>query len=207
MRHSAAQAAAALVLMVAPALAQEWRITPDLPDLRLALKGQEVVIARSPDALPVPSGNLPSCPPHCPQPIEAAPGVKTVGALEVIGFLQSDVAEGRGHLLDLRLPEEFAAAHLPGAINMPAVTLSAENPARRDILRALGAAETAGGLDFAAAAGLVIHGAGPLHAEAAEGVRALLAVGYPADRLWYFRGGLQEWQDFGLTVSGQTGAH
>ncbi len=207
MRHVSAQAAVVVALMAAPALAEEWRITPDLPEARLVLKGQVVVIARSPDAEPLPPGPMPSCPPHCPQPMQAAPGVNTVGALEVIGFLRAEVAEGRGHLLDLRLPEAFASAHLPGAVNMPAVTLSVENPARRDILRALGAAEAAGGLDFAGAAGLVLYGAGPLHAEAAEGLRALVAAGYPADRLWYFRGGLQEWQAFGLTVSDRAGGN
>ncbi len=42
--------------------------------------------------------------------------------------LLDDVAEGRVVLLDVRSPEDHAAAHLPGAVNVPLPFLEAEGP-------------------------------------------------------------------------------
>lgn len=184
------------MLWALPAGADGLSITPDLADLSVTIKGETLAIARA--------GADPTlqCPPDCVQPMQAAPGGQTLGALEVIGFLRAKVATDAGRVLDVRLPAEFAAAHLPGAINVPLATLAAENPYRDDILQALGASKTAAGLDFSAAPLLVIYASGPGNDLAANGVRALVEAGYPVDKVMYFRGGLQEWQQFGLTVLG-----
>lgn len=184
------------MLWALPAGADGLSITPDLADLSVTIKGEVQAIARA--------GADPAlqCPPDCVQPMQASPGGQTLGALEVIGFLRAKVATDAGRVLDVRLPAEFAAAHLPGAINVPLATLAAENPYRDDILQALGASKTAAGLDFSAAPLLVIYASGPGNDLAANGVRALVEAGYPVDKVLYFRGGLQEWQQFGLTVLG-----
>lgn len=177
--------------------AQDGSIAADLPELRVVLNGVETVISRHASD----DGDLPMCPPDCVQPIRAAEGVATLGALEVIAVLRDEVATGSGLLVDVRLPQEFTASHLPGAVNVPAVTLAPQNPALRAILSAFGAAETTDGLDFAGMRTLTIYGAGPNLAEAARAVQSLVAAGVPAEKLRYFRGGLQEWVQFGLTVS------
>ena len=184
------------MLWALPAGAEGLSITPDLTDLTVSIKGQSLAIARAGDDPAI------QCPPDCVQPMQAAPGGQTLGALEVIGFLRAKVATEHGRVLDVRLPAEFAATHLPGAINVPFATLAAENPYRDDILQALGASKTAAGLNFGAAPLLVVYATGPGNDLAARAVRALVEGGYPIDKILYFRGGLQEWQQFGLTVSG-----
>jgi rhodanese-related sulfurtransferase len=196
MLQKLARSAAFVTLWAVPAGAEGLSITPDLADLSVTIKGETLSIAR----LGV-DGEL-QCPPHCVQPMQAAPGGQTLGALEVIGFLRAKVATDQGRILDVRLPAEFATTHLPGAINVPLATLVAENPYRDDILQALGATKTAEGLDFAAAPLLLIYASGPGNDLAAIAVRTLVEGGYPIDKVLFFRGGLQEWQDFGLTVSG-----
>lgn len=199
-------AVALAVLWGGPAASQEVRITPDLPELRLTLQGEEIVISRLQDGEAVLEGEAAlvarPCPPHCIQPMRVAAGVEPLGALEVIWFLQAEVASGAGYLLDVRMPAAFAAQRLPGAVNVPGVTLAPENPALRDILIALGGREVGGGLDFAEAPVLAVYGSGPVDDSAAQAVRYLLAAGYPADKLRYFRGGLQEWLQFALTTTG-----
>ena len=32
-------------------------------------------------------------------------------------------------------------------------------------------------------------------------IKGLLALGYPANKIYYYRGGMQAWQSLGLTVS------
>lgn len=182
---------ASLLVCAGPSLAHELWLTPELPELRLAINGQEVVISREGEGL--------SCPPMCVQPIRMAPGVVSFGALEVIGFLANDLARREGLVLDVRLPDAYGRGHVPGAVNVPEPTLSGENPLQRDILLALGVREAEGALEFSRAPVLVIYGQDAMDGRAIEALRHVMSAGYPAEKLRYFRGGFQEWQLFGLT--------
>lgn len=195
MLRNSGKIAVLAVLWACPVAAEGLSLTPELPEVRLVLNGQEVVIAR------VQEGPGLECPPDCIVPIQAAQGVDTLGPIEVIRFLQSEVASMTGLLLDVRMPEGFAAGHVPGALNVPGPTLAAENPYQRDILLALGARDAGGVLEFDTAPALAIYAAGPSQDEALRAVQALVAAGYPAQKLRFFRGGMQEWLQFGLTVS------
>ena len=55
------------------------------------------------------------CPPFCIQPMSPAPGVTTVGELELIEAMKA----GDTILVDGRTPEWFAGGTIPGAINVP----------------------------------------------------------------------------------------
>ena len=112
------------MLWALPAHAEGLSITPDLTDLTVSINGQTLSIARISD------DPASQCPPDCVQPMQAVPGGQTLGALEVIGFLRAKVASDEGRVLDVRLPADFTAAHLPGAINVPLASLAAENPYR-----------------------------------------------------------------------------
>ncbi|MFD1809152.1 rhodanese-like domain-containing protein [Gemmobacter lanyuensis] len=128
---------------VSTAAADEVRLTADLPEARFSLNGQDFVIRRPTDPTSKLSGEFTktarACPPFCIQPMVPITGVTPVAELEVIRFLQDRVAGGQGALIDARLPEWFAKGSIPGAVNLPFATLSAENPFRNDILVALGA--------------------------------------------------------------------
>jgi len=41
---------------------------------------------------------------------------------------------------------------------------------------------------------------GPACGQSPRAIRGLLKVGYPADRIYYYRGGMQMWQLWGLTT-------
>lgn len=189
-----------------PAAAQEVRLSEDRAEAVVVLDGQTLTIRRNPDPGAVLTGEFArtsrACPPFCIQPQEAAPGVATLAELELIAFLQDRVAQGRGLLVDARLPEWQAKGTIPGAVGVPFATLAATNPYRDEILRALGArALPGGGFDFAEAAELALFGNGPWCDQAPRAIRHLIEAGYPAEKLSYYRDGMQGWLMLGLTVA------
>lgn len=141
------------------------------------------------------------CPEHCIEPGSAAQGVATLSELEVFGFMQTRVNAGTGLLIDARLPDEFAQGSIPGAISVPAATLVANNPYREDLLLALGATGSIGDMDFSSAFDLMVFDDGPWSPTARNAIQLLLEAGYPAQKVFYYRGGLQLWHIFGLTVT------
>ena len=202
---------AAVVHLHTAAFAQTVALTEDVTQAEIPIAGQTIVIARNQDEAAVLSGDFAktsrACPPFCVQPMQPVSGVQTVGELEVIAFLQDQVATGTGVLVDARLPEWFAKGSIPGAVNLPFATLSSENPYRNDILMALGATPLGGdAFDFTNAANLTVFCNGVWSDQAMRALRALRAAGYPPEKLQYYRGGMQDWQILGLTVAQATAA-
>jgi rhodanese-related sulfurtransferase len=197
--------AAALFASSSDVAAQEVGITETLPEMRLTLQGREHVIQRNQDQTAMISGEFAktsrACPPFCIHPMKAAPGVQTVGELEVMDFLKDKVATGSGVLMDSRLPEWAAKGTIPGAVNVPFTILDAANPYRDQIIEALGAKRLpGGGFDFSSAMELTVFCNGAWSDQAARQIAHLIAVGYPADKISYYRGGMQGWLTLGLTV-------
>ncbi|MGH1576664.1 rhodanese-like domain-containing protein [Planktotalea sp.] len=194
---------------VGTASAQDVRITQDMDKVSVNLNGATVSIERNQN-----QGNrLTSeftktsrpCPPFCIQPMSLGEGVSTYGELEVISFLQNDVATGKGLLIDTRLPDWFEKGSIPGAVNLPFSTLEENNPFRDEILRALGASDASGSWEFSSAFGLTLFCNGPWCEQTTRAVNALLGVGYPPEKLNYYRGGMQNWLLLGLTTTNSDG--
>lgn len=82
--------------------------------------------------------------------------------------LAAELKSGRVTLLDLRPPEEFAAAHLPGARNLPFTSIGAEEVAA---------------LDLPARGKVYAYCRGPYCVMAREGTRKLRELGVPVRRL------------------------
>ena len=206
MRHRLPISLVGLVgICAGAASAQDVRITEDMLTAAFSVAGRDYEIARNQDtANRIPEGlSLTSrpCPGYCIQPMQAAPGVRTLGEIEVISHLQAGVSNGRALLIDARVPELFAAGAIPGAVNVPLSVMTPDNPYRGEILKALGARDVSAGLDFSAALDLVVYGDGPWSSEASDMIRELVEVGYPAARLGFYRGGMQSWQGLGLSVA------
>lgn len=196
---------ASITLIGSAALAQDVRITTFRDDSTFTLNGRTFTVARNPDTTATVPDDYAltsrACPPNCVQPMVAADGVATIAELEVLDFLEDVVTGGGGLLIDTRATAAFGADTIPGAVNVPQVTLEAENRYRADILRALGAVDTAdGGLDFTNALSLVLFAGGPWSPDATQSVKLLVDAGYPADKLSFYRGGMQAWVQLGLTT-------
>ncbi len=187
-----------------PVRAESVRITQDIEARTIMLNGAAIVIDRIQDSENRLEGEFTRtsrpCPPFCITPMTVAPGVVTLGELEVMDFLETRVAAGEGLLLDSRLPEFFAKGTIPGAVNLPFATLDPTNPYRDEILKALGATFTGSEWDFAQARQLAVFCNGPWCNQAPLAIRHLLQAGYPAGKLSYYRGGMQVWLQLGLST-------
>lgn len=184
----------------------EVKITESLPYLDIVHEGKPVRIERIQDTAHKLSNSFTKtsrpCPPFCIHPIEIAPGVKTVGELELLDFLNKQVRANTGLLVDARMPEWFDQGTIPGAINIPFSILSSglDNPHTLRILKLLGAQEKDGQWDFSNTRELLLFCNGPWCDQSSQAINNLMKLGYPADRLLWYRDGMQSWQMLGLTV-------
>lgn len=193
-----------LCLIVMPAAAQEVKITPETAFRSIRVNGENIVIERIQDTShrldPEFSRTSRPCPPFCIHPISAGEGVMTVGEIEVIDFIEKNVAQGRGLLIDSRLPEWFRKGTIPGSVNVPFTTLEASNPYRDQIIQALGGRKVGSRWDFSNALDLLMFCNGPWCDQSPRAIRNLTDAGYPPEKIRYYRGGMQLWLLLGLTV-------
>lgn len=143
-----------------------------------------------------------ACDPACFAPMSVADGIETIDENMVLAFLVETVSKNEGLLLvDARMPDARAQGFIPGSVSLPATTLAQENRYQREVLNALGVRMLKDILNFAGARDLVVYDAGPDKNDANGLVANLLAVGYPVEKIKYYRGGMKVWSVLGLTVT------
>jgi rhodanese-related sulfurtransferase len=185
-------------------------ITADLPYIDVQHNGRSVRIQRNPD-----NGNdidpdfaLTSrpCPPFCVLPIQLAPGVETYGELEVLDALKRMSRRDETIMLidsrDGDWPQRSGL--IPGAVHLPWNKLhvqQAEPQAIAEILELqFGATRNGPFWNFEHAKTLVFYCNGPWCGQSPTNIKQLLALGYPAYKLKWYRGGMQVWKSLGLTT-------
>jgi rhodanese-related sulfurtransferase len=135
-----------------------------------------------------------ACPPFCIQPMTPAEGVTTIGELELLAFLQDPEAL----VIDGRIRPQFEAGTIPGAVSVP------YNEAA-DRLGELGCEPDFDGYECPEGVPTVaLFCNGPWCGQSPTAARRMIEAGYPPEKIFYYRGGMQVWQSLGLTVvSGQ----
>ncbi|MCA0871939.1 rhodanese-like domain-containing protein [Seohaeicola saemankumensis] len=185
---------AALVLAGAVS-AEPVQITRDMPQATVQTPDGPAVIGRIQDNDNRISGDWAltsrACPPFCVQPMTPVPGVTTIGELELIAMLQDPEAV----VVDSRVAADHATGTIPGAISIP------YNEAA-DRLDALGCEIDFDGFDCEGAIPVALFCNGPWCGQSPTAARRMVEAGYPAERIFYYRGGMQVWRMLGLTVSG-----
>lgn len=188
----------------------DYNISLRLSSIEVLHLGQLVTIRREQDAAATISAEYAltarPCPPYCIQPMQLATGVETFGELEVLGQLKR-IREGDARLIviDSRTPEWYAKGTIPGAINIPYAQDMAGRATdlpgvRKTLLEMFGMTEKNGVHDFNDARTLTIFCNGPWCGQTPNYIRTLLSLGYPAAKLKWYRGGMQDWCSLGLTV-------
>ncbi len=164
------------------------------------------------------------CPPFCIRPLKIGEGVETVAELEVIKFMETEMYRGTGILIDARTPAWHKKGTIPGSVNIPFTVFAKDSDDIElvEVLKSFGAVERDGvnpvllmveniGLmdgnlktekwDFSSAKELLVWCNGPWCGQSPRAIRGLLKAGYPAEKLNYYRGGMQMWQSLGLTTT------
>ena len=141
----------------------------------------------------------PSCPPFCIEPISIK-GVKSVGELELLSFIQSVEKKRDGLLIDVRENLKYREETIPSAINLPYEMLMDKSPYQEEVLKSLGAKKIHKGWFFKNPQKLLIFGESSFSPEASKAIKALVKLGYPTNKLLYYRGGIVSWKASGLTL-------
>lgn len=210
--RTVARASAASMLALACAAfsagSQPVNITAGVPSITVMHAGKPVVIERNqdPDNMIDPDFSMTSrpCPPYCVQPMQLAPGVETLGELELLEYLRK-AGEGGILVIDSRDRDWVARSGLiPGATHLPWTELhpgqtDPEKIAETLILR-FGATRLGSLWNFENAKTLVMYCNGPWCGQSPTNIKQLLAMGYPAHKLKWYRGGMQVWKSLGFNT-------
>lgn len=191
-----------------PAL--EVNITADLASVDVMHHGQKVTIMRNQNqdnqVNPDFARTSRKCPPFCIQPGELAPGVKTIAELEVLYFLmQMNAGDESIMVIDSRTPNWVEKGTIPGTVNIPwdKLDIGKSGPVSvHEILeKQLRAKSEHGFWNFEEAKTLVMFCNGPWCGQSPTNIRDLLKIGYPAHKIFWYRGGMQDWESLGLTTA------
>jgi len=192
----------------------EVNITPDMASVDVLHDGKKTTISRNQNQKNTVNHDFAwtsrKCPPFCIQPAVVAPGVETIAELEVLAYLARINAGDESILvIDSRTPDWVKKGTIPGAVNIPWTAL---NPARgadpisigEIMVEKFGVKELEGLWDYSSAKTLVLFCNGMWCGQSPNNILNLLKFGYPADKIKWYRGGMQDWEILGLsTVPGK----
>jgi rhodanese-related sulfurtransferase len=225
-----------LGILGSPATAEEVKVgadnkfvglTADKPYIYVIHEGSSVKVQRVQDPNYELSGyfakTIRPCPPNCLKPMSLSPDVEAYGEVEMFRFMETQLRDGSGVLIDARTPSWYKKGTIPGSINIPFTQFSKEpdSPEVAQLLEQFGARERGDigfftallekwgivdtrykteNWDFTDAKNLVLFCNGPDCGQSPRAIRGLLTADYPADKVKYYRGGMRMWEFWGLTT-------
>ncbi len=217
----------ALTATTASAKGKPVGITPKLSSVTVMHNGKPVKIMRDQNNAatvdPAFAKTSRPCPPFCIQPMSLGKGIQTIGEVEVINYAKK-MSDGDKNivLVDSRTPDWVAKGTIPSAVNVSWVELTPKKGATTegimkvmaekfgvtvakgkddvDVDEAIAAGDTSKVFDFSNAKTLVMFCNGMWCGQSPASIAALRKFGYPADKIKYYRGGMQDWKILGLTT-------
>ena len=136
-------------------------------------------------------------PPFFIEPFSVTKSVETYGELEVLDF----ISHKKGLFIDARLVNWYERSAIPGAVNIPFKHFLSDAPEQEKVLKKLGGEyNKSGEWDFSHAKIILLYCNGAWCGQSPTAINALIEIGYPEDKMKYYRGGMQAWQLLGLTT-------
>jgi len=220
--------ASTLSLSAASVSAKPVGITPTLSSVTVMHNGKATEIKRNQDnkntVNPAFAKTSRACPPFCIQPMSLGKGIQTIGEVEVINYADK-MSKGDKSILvvDSRTPDWVAKGTIPSAVNVSWVELTPKKGATtegimnvmtkqfgvklaagKDVLdvdEAIADGDTSQVFDYSDAKTLVMFCNGMWCGQSPASIAALRKFGYPADKIKYYRGGMQDWEILGLSTA------
>ncbi len=136
-------------------------------------------------------------------PMKLDDELETYGELEVLATLKEMQSNPDLLLVDSRNEEWYEYRTIPGAVNMPFRYFKYRDDYEFHFeyaLKFLGVTkDKEGEYDFSKAKTVVLFCNGPWCSQSPSMIFALLEIGYPAEKLKWYRGGMQDWLGAGMT--------
>lgn len=183
--------------------AKKVMISPSLYSIDVMHKGSKVTISRNQNRKntiskyyqPTHRGKIQAMAPFSPHAVE------TIGALEMIGYLQQLETKGDSLIIiDSRTKDWVKRGTIPGTVSIPFTEFKEDDRAVELMEDEFDVLSTSSALNFENAKTLVMYCNGIWCGQSPTAIKKLLSFGYPAAKIKYFRGGMQNWESLGLTV-------
>ena len=167
------------------AKAEDLRIIGEEKSITARLaSGEDVVITRRMTKCAKNKGWL--------QPLVPEPGIVPVTEIEVLNAL----GDSAFVLVDMRTQEWFLEATIPGSVNIPYTEVAM----RLDELGCMKAGDKWNCIEAKKVLGFCN---GPVCPQSPTAMKAMIRDGFPAEKIYYYRGGMLDWEALGLsTVEG-----
>lgn len=136
-------------------------------------------------------------------PMHLHEDINTYGELEVLAFMKEMQTDDSMMLIDGRKQEWYNYRTIPGAVNMPFYYFKERASFEFEFehaLRTLGVIiHDNDTMDFTKAKTIVIFCNGPWCSQSVAMIEVLLEIGYPPEKINWYRGGMQTWLGAGMT--------
>lgn len=178
------------------------KITPDMSYIYVYHKGKAVKVHRIQDTKHKLTGEYAKQyrPGKDLQPIRMHKDIQTIGEVELLHFMKRNVNEKKGLVIDVRSKSAYQKESIPSAVNIPA-EIQDDKVKLEKILKVFGAKRYEDGtLDVSNVKDLVFYGNGLWCNKAPSFIKTFLELGYPAEKILYYRGGFQMWKILGFTT-------
>ena len=182
------------------------KITKDIPYVYTTDSGKKVKVERIQDVNNRLTDDYTKtsrpCPPFCVQPTHVYPGIQNFEELELLKFMQDEVATGKGVIIDARLKSWFELETIPSAINIPfPIMQNATKEKAQKIFTLLGMTiDPDGTWNFSKAKDLAIFCNGVWCGQSHHLIKKKKKYHYPKSKIRYYRSGFQGWKLLGLTT-------
>ncbi|QKF66376.1 rhodanese-like domain-containing protein [Arcobacter venerupis] len=135
-------------------------------------------------------------------PIKFSEKVETYGEVEVLDFIAKAKTNKNMMLVDSRTENWFYHETIPSAVNVPYIYMKqSQYPDEfEEYVEILGVKKVDGKYDFSNAKTILMFCNGAWCGQSPESMKALTAIGYPEEKLKWYRGGMQSWLSLGLTT-------
>ena len=226
LKNHSSMFALVMLFVTSSVYASGVNITKKMPSAEVTINGEKIVIQRIQDQAHKLTGGFAQtsrqCPPFCIQPMKPAPGIEAVGELEIIEFLKSHAQNGTGLIIDARTPGWYKKGTIPGSVNIPFTVFDkpSHDTQLRKAMKILGAKDKYSGsntwkkfltsiglaekddssFDYSEAKEIILWCNGMWCGQSPRAIKGLLKHKYPAEKIKYYRGGMQAWQILGLSV-------
>lgn len=153
------------------------------------------------------------------QPMHLGQEIETVGELEVLVHIKQAQKTPEAYaLIDARTPPWFSQMTIPTSVNLPFNEINYEEDKDEDdfktedeyedyvdqyenMFEILNIKQSKDGLDFSKAKSLILYCNGSWCSQSPNAIFKLINLGYPKDKLLWYRGGLQDWLIYDFTVT------
>ncbi|WP_320034077.1 rhodanese-like domain-containing protein [Halarcobacter sp.] len=136
-------------------------------------------------------------------PMKITDKIETIGELEVIEFIKEAQTDKNKLLIDARLPDWFLQMSIPTAENIPFTYFNKDKYPDDfyDVLDSIGVEEISEGkYNFSKAKELVLFCNGAWCPQSTFAIENLIKLGYPEEKLKWYRGGMYSWKMLNLTT-------